>query len=146
MLDHLITEAVTLAFAPIFLLTGLGALLNVMTLRLGRVVDRARVIEDLLEGGEAPDPTARHREELKILGGRMRSINIAIVATSVSALLVCLEVALLFLEQLLPMSVALVVAGLFIATMMALTVGLIFFLVEITIATRSLTIRKELLL
>ncbi|MEM0928605.1 MAG: DUF2721 domain-containing protein [Pseudomonadota bacterium] len=145
MFDHPITEAVTLAFAPIFLLTGLGALLNVMTLRLGRVVDRARLIEDLLEVGEAPDPTARHRRELKFLGARIKSANRAIVATSVSALLVCLEVALLFLEQLLPMSVALVVAALFIATMMSLTVGLIFFLIEIAIATRSLNIRQELL-
>ncbi|MEO1658567.1 MAG: DUF2721 domain-containing protein [Pseudomonadota bacterium] len=145
MLDHPITEAVTLAFAPIFLLTGLGALLNVMTLRLGRVVDRARYIEDLLEDGEAPDRARRHRGELVYLGARIKSANRAIYATSISALLVCLEVALLFLERLLPMSVAVVVAGLFIATMMSLTVGLVFFLIEIGIATQSLNIRKELL-
>ncbi|MEO1041171.1 MAG: DUF2721 domain-containing protein [Pseudomonadota bacterium] len=145
MLDSPITEAVTLAFAPIFLLTGIGALLNVMTHRLGRVVDRARLIEGLLEEGEAPDPAARHRQELQSLGARITSANRAIVATSVSALLVCLEVALLFLEQLMSMSVALVVAGLFIATMVSLTVGLVFFLIEIAVATRSLKIRQELL-
>ena len=37
----LIAHVIQLAVAPVFLLTGVGALLSVMTNRLGRVIDRA---------------------------------------------------------------------------------------------------------
>ncbi|MBX9812193.1 MAG: DUF2721 domain-containing protein [Burkholderiales bacterium] len=40
-----IAHVIQLAVAPVFLLTGVGALLSVMTNRLGRVIDRARVLE-----------------------------------------------------------------------------------------------------
>ncbi|GGY45732.1 hypothetical protein GCM10007148_13450 [Parvularcula lutaonensis] len=142
-----ITEAVSLALAPIFLLAGIGALLNVMTQRLGRVVDRARYLEDVMERGEDAEPYRRHKEELAALGSRIRAANRAIYATSASALLVCLVVALLFFEQLTPFDVFVfaLVAALFIGTMGLLTVGLAFFLREIAIAQRSLKVRTDLL-
>lgn len=138
-------EAISLALGPIFLLAGIGALLNVMTARLGRTVDRARLLEGLIEGGEEEIVYLRHSDELRALSIRISSINYAIYATSASALLVCFVVALLFLEQLLPFRFSLVVSILFIATMSLLTVGLSFFLREIAVATRSLKVRTELL-
>ena len=39
--DVAVAHAVQLAVAPVFLLTGIGAILAVMTNRLGRVIDRA---------------------------------------------------------------------------------------------------------
>lgn len=140
-----IAEAVQLAFAPIFLLAGIGALLNVMTARLGRVVDRARKLEDLLEGGEAVDIAMRHQGELRTLGSRIDAANRAIYATTASALLVCFVVALLFAEQFTNLPVREAVAFLFIATMAVLVLGLAFFLREISIASRSLKIRQDLL-
>lgn len=140
-----IAEAVSLALAPIFLLAGIGALLNVMTSRLARVVDRARVLESAMEAGEEAEPYRRHREELAALGRRIKAANRAIYATSASALLVCLVVSLLFLEQLSPLDVSGYVALLFIATMSLLTLGLLFFLIEISVAQRSLKVRQELL-
>lgn len=140
-----IAQAVSLALAPIFLLAGIGALLNVMTARLGRVVDRARHIEGLLEAGEGLDETRRHRSELKALGQRITAANRAIYATTASALLVCFVVALLFVEQLTPIAVTTVVAVLFIATMTMLVIGLGFFLREISVANRSLRVRTDLL-
>lgn len=140
-----IADAIALAVAPIFLLAGIGALLNVMTARLGRVIDRARAIESVLEG-EPPDVARlRCREELKALDRRMVSSNRAILATTVSALLVCLVVALLFLEQLTALDVRFAVATVFVATMALLTLGLVFFLLEIAVATRSLKVRRDLL-
>lgn len=140
-----IAQAIQLAVAPIFLLAGIGAFLNVMTVRLGRTVDRARYLESLLETGEPEDIRRRHQGELKALGDRISAANRAIVATTSSALNVCLVVALLFLEQYSPISLRPVVAILFIATMTLLTLGLVFFLKEISVASRSLRVRSDLL-
>ncbi|MEM9811008.1 MAG: DUF2721 domain-containing protein [Pseudomonadota bacterium] len=140
-----IADAVALALAPIFLLAGIGAILNVMTQRLGRVVDRARIIEDFLDEGESEERRARHRTELKYLDVRISAANRAIFATSLAALLICFVVALLFLEELFSFRVGTIIAALFIITMVSLTVGLVFFLVEIFVANRSLKIRPDLL-
>lgn len=140
-----ITEAVTLAVAPIFLLVAVGGLLNVMTARLGRVVDRARELERMLETDEDPEEIHRHRVELTALRSRMRNANRAIYATTASGLFICLVVPMLFLEQVTPFSVAPLVISLFAATMGLLIVGLLFFLREISVASASLKVRQELL-
>ena len=41
----LFTGSIELAVAPVFLLAGIGALLNVMAQRLARVVERVRTLE-----------------------------------------------------------------------------------------------------
>jgi Protein of unknown function (DUF2721) len=51
--DVAVAHAIQLAVAPVFLLTGIGAILAVMTNRLGRIIDRARVLEERLEGASA---------------------------------------------------------------------------------------------
>src|SRR5262245_36653333 len=43
-----ISEVIQLAVAPVFLLTGVGATLNVLATRIGRIIDRARMMEDQL--------------------------------------------------------------------------------------------------
>jgi hypothetical protein len=43
--DVAVAHAIQLAVAPVFLLSGIGAILAVMTNRLGRIIDRARVLE-----------------------------------------------------------------------------------------------------
>lgn len=140
-----IAQSIQLAVAPIFLLTGIGALLNVMTARLARVVDRARLLESALEAGEPEELSRRHKRELTMLDARILSANRAILVTTVSAFLVCLVVALLFLAQFSPLEVAPLVAVLFVGTMSLLTLGLGFFLHEIAVATRSLQVRSEFL-
>lgn len=65
----IIAHAIQLAVAPVFLLTGIGALLSVMTNRLGRVIDRARRVEGLWAN---LDESARGdaRRELEFLARR----------------------------------------------------------------------------
>jgi len=140
-----IATTISLAVAPIFLLAGVGAILNVMTVRLGRVVDRARYLEELIEAGEHVDAHRRHQEELRCLSIRIQAVNRAIFATSASALLVCLVVALLFIEKLTGLKADLWVAVLFVATMTFLILGLAFFLREIAVATQTLKVRTDLL-
>ena len=55
--DVAVAPAIELAVAPVFLLTGIGAILAVMTNRLGRVIDRARVLAEKLRGGLRRNPS-----------------------------------------------------------------------------------------
>jgi hypothetical protein len=48
-----IGHVIQLSIAPVFLLTGLGTLLNVLSGRLARIIDRARVLEQRLD---TPEP------------------------------------------------------------------------------------------
>ena len=133
---HVIQQAV----APVFLLSGVAAMLNVLTNRLGRVIDRARQFER--EYHELPAGSERHemRDRLATLSRRSRLINLAITLCTVCALLICLVIVTLFVAALLDVSGSRWIAGLFIAAMLALIGGLLVFLQEIFIATASVRI------
>ena len=71
---------------------------------------------------------------------RARLIGPAITLCTVTALLVCLVIAVLFLGAFLQFDASLPVALLFVASMIAFFFGLLWFLREIFVATRSLRI------
>jgi hypothetical protein len=133
---HVIQQAV----APVFLLSGVAAMLNVLTHRLARVIDRARQFErdyhDAADAGER----ATLRDRLATLARRSRLINIAITLCTLCALLICLVIVTLFVAALIQLNGARWIAGLFIAAMLALIGGLLAFLQEIFIATASVRI------
>lgn len=139
-------QVIQLAVAPVFLLAGVGAILNVMTQRLARVIDRARVVESLLDAGEGEEAARRHRAELWALGRRMSVVNAAITCCTLAALTVCAVVALLFTGELFALSLFAPIAFLFVATMALLMLGLALLLVEISIAMRTVRVRTELLI
>lgn len=141
-----VAAVIQLSVAPVFLLAGVGAILNVMTQRLARVIDRARKIETLLEEGEGPEETRRHRRELAALSRRMTLINGAIGSSAAAALAVCSVVALLFVGDLLGLDLNVLIAILFVATMGLLMTGLTLLLLEISVAMGSVRVRTELLM
>jgi hypothetical protein len=139
-----IGHAVQLAIAPVFLIAGIGALLIVMANRLGRVVDRARAIEKDIMGYDV-----KMREtalaELVVLYRRMVLVHWAIYACVASALAICLVIAVLFIGDLADAAVGTIVAALFVLAMSLIVTGLVIFLVETGIATRSVRVRQEVL-
>ena len=137
--DVAVAHAVQLAVAPVFLLSGIGAILAVMTNRLGRVIDRARVLEDRLEGA-SKEYLASLRADLVVLSRRAKLIGRAITLCTMTALLVCTVIAVLFLSAFLRFDAAIPVALLFIAAMLCFFLGLLWFLREIYLATKSLRI------
>lgn len=134
-----IAHVIQLSVAPVFLLTGIAGLLNVLTGRLARIIDRARVIERT-SAEEGPSTHGAAQERLRTLAIRARWINIAISLCVVSAIFVALVVMTLFASAFWGSDYRGVVAGLFICAMIALMVGLVFFLREIYLATSSLRI------
>ncbi|MBC7520992.1 MAG: DUF2721 domain-containing protein [Sandarakinorhabdus sp.] len=143
-----IAAVIQLSVAPVFLLTGIGSVLNVLTTRIGRVTDRSRAIEAEILAADrfnAPEELAMARGELKVLDARMAAVNLAIGACTVSILLVCLTIAVLFIGEITPLQPSTLVALMFIAAMALLIGGLLLFLYEIRIALRSVRVKAALL-
>jgi hypothetical protein len=137
-----IAQQVQLAVAPVFLLAGIGAFLNVMAQRLARTVERGRSLE---RDFAALDEEARRlaTAELRILDRRMTVANLAITACTAAALLVCVLVAMLFVADLAHVAFGRPIAWLFVLSMLLLIVGLLLFLLEVRLAARALRVRRQ---
>jgi len=130
-----VPHAIQLALAPIFLLTGVAGMLNVMAARLGRIIDRTRRLTET-----TPSVSLSSNDltfELRSLERRRRFANVAITACTLAALLVCIVIALLFLDALLGLPLKWLAGILFAGSMVGLIFGLGMFLREIHLATRS---------
>ncbi|MEE8057014.1 MAG: DUF2721 domain-containing protein [Pseudomonadales bacterium] len=138
-----IAQIIQLAVAPVFLLTGIAAFLGVLSNRLGRITDRARVIERRVANTSGEQQESLQLE-LVSLWKRVSLTNNAIRLCTTSALLVCLMVVTLFLGDVAPFDISLVVALLFISSMGVLIIGLLYFLREVTRATRTMRIGMEI--
>jgi Protein of unknown function (DUF2721) len=134
-----IAHLIQLSIAPVFLLTGVGTLLNVLSGRLARIIDRARALEQRLDTPEPPHRAAIVNE-LRVLEKRGRLIYHAIKLSTISALLVCFLIAALFASSMLRYSTRQIVSGLFIAAMLASIVSLILFLREVYFAIETFEI------
>jgi hypothetical protein len=139
-----VAEIVRLALAPVFLLSGIGAFLNVLASRLSRIVDRTRDVEPQLLASRGREHD-RWIAGLKTLDRRMSLINWATGLTVVSAVLTCLVVVLLFAANLTRTHFGNAIALLFIASMLAIGAGFAVFLLETIIAGRAVRVRSELL-
>lgn len=132
-----VAHVIQLAVAPVFLLTGVGAILSVLVNRLGRVVDRFRALEAILSEAHE-DMRTSAQTEMAILSRRARMIHWAIGFCTGSALLVCIVIATLFVGSITGAEMPGVIATLFIAAMLALVAGLLCFLREIALAKGSI--------
>jgi len=135
-----VAHAIQLALAPVFLLTGIAGLLNVMASRLARIIDRGRYLTEEELPQHLQDPTLLQKE-LARLERRRRYASLAITACTCSALLVCMVVAVIFLQVMLQVEFKWVISTLFTASTLTLVVGLAYFLREVHLATRTVRIQ-----
>lgn len=139
-----VAEIIQLAVAPVFLLAGIGAFLNVCAGRLARIVERAREVEPQLLASRGVEHD-RLLGELRIIDRRMALVSRAIWLTVLSAVLTCAVVVLLFAGSLLRAEFGTTIALLFIACMISLGVGFAVFLIETRVASRAVRIRADVL-
>ena len=139
-----VAATIQTAIAPVFLLAGIGAILNVLTGRMARIVDRVRALEVLHPRSHGPE-RERHVWELRILDRRITLINASLVSCVASAVLICMVVAALFVARLTSLHIGTLVAVAFILAMLLLIAGLILFLVEVRVSLRAIHVRSELL-
>jgi hypothetical protein len=125
------------AIGPVILISGVGLLVLSMTNRLGRVIDRSRILIDVRRRG-APQDVIRAELQLNILWRRASLLRIAISLASISVLLDALMMILLFLGSLIDLPVAVEVTIAFAACMTALIGSIMYFLRDINLALRAL--------
>jgi uncharacterized membrane protein YjjP (DUF1212 family) len=138
-----ISHIIQLAIAPVFLLTGVGTNLAVLTNRLARIIDRSRVLEDRIRV-RVTDNVADHSEahgELATLYRRAHLVNRAITLSTSCALLVCVVIAALFIGDALNLALAKFIALCFVLGMFSLIGSFVYFLREIFISTTTLSRR-----
>ena len=138
-----IAHLIQVALTPIFLISAIGVTLNVLTSRLARVVDRARVMEDRVRAAlESPGSKQIHAT-LAVLERRAGWINAAITLITLSALFIALVVVMLFVNAFLRWDLSVFIACMFILSMLTLAAALLAFLIEVRIATKTLRIGIE---
>jgi hypothetical protein len=135
-----VAKLIQLALGPVFLISGVGITLSMLTQRLARIVDRARKLEASREDPSSEKKLVHIDEDLRVIFRRARHINAAIALSTTSALLTTLVVTLLFASEFMPLSVGGAIAVMFVASMVCLSTAFLMFLLEVRIATNSLRI------
>jgi hypothetical protein len=132
------------ALTPAFLLVAVGSLLNVLTGRLSRIVDRSR---DLQRQYAETEGTAHERvvRELRIIEKRMRVVGSSILFAVLSAISVCIMIVVLFVLGLTNSSTAWVAVSLFMLALALLSACLFQFVREIRLATYAIYVPEEYL-
>lgn len=137
-----IAGAIQLALGPVFLLTGIAGMLNVMSGRLSRIIDRGRALT------EKPDVMATYNPddintELHLLERRRHITSNAITMFTIAALLVCLVIVALFMEVMFYIPLNWIIGALFILATLCLVIGLGYFLREVHLSSNTVRIRMN---
>jgi hypothetical protein len=135
-----VARLIQLALGPVFLISGVGITLSMLTTRLARIVDRARTLEDRREHAQEDSRIAHIDEDLRFIVRRSRYINSAILLSTMAAFFTAIVVTLLFASEFFRLRAGGVIALMFVSSMVCLTLAFLMFLIEVRIATKSLRI------
>jgi hypothetical protein len=137
-----IVPVLQVAIGPVILISGVGLLLLTMTNRLGRAIDRARLLK-----AELPHRTGEDRAQalaqVDILYRRARVVRLSIILATLSALLASALIIALFVTALLRSEQAILVSVIFIACMTALFASLVAFVCDINMALHALKLELK---
>lgn len=125
------------AIGPVILVSGVGLLLLTMTNRLGRVIDRARILAQEQRDNLQAD-SSRILSQLEILTRRAELIRRAITLSSVSVLFAALLVITLFFTALFQLETAIFISVLFMICMLSLIASLIYFIQDLNLSLTAL--------
>ncbi len=137
-----ISKAIQLALGPVFLLTGIAGMLNVMSGRLTRIIDRGRFLTENPRAKELFTQEIMNKQ-LVIMERRRRFTSVAITMSTVSALLVCLVIVSLFMEVMFGVKMNWMVGIFFTLATLALVTGLSYFLGEVHLAATTIRIETS---
>ena len=135
----MIGQTIQLALAPVFVLVAIGNLMNLLSSRLGRVVDRSRNLQDRHVATSGPDHDAVVLE-MRAIARRIDLITRAIRLLVLSGLAIGVTVAVLFLEEFVAVKLQLVIAAFFLTAIGLLMWALVLFLREAQVAAAQLRI------
>ena len=139
-----VAQTIQLALAPVFVLVAIGNIMNILSTRLGRVVDRSRVLQSLHASTTGAEHDAVVRE-IRTVDRRIAMIGRAILLLVLSGLAIGVCVVLLFLEEIAQVSLQHFAAAAFIVAIGLLMSALLLFMRETQHATAVLRIPRTYL-
>jgi len=142
--DTMIAQTIQLALAPVFVLVAIGNIMNILSTRLGRVVDRSRALQVLFAATSGVDHDKVVRE-IRTIDLRIALIGRALLLLVLSGLTIGLVVAILFIEEFAGANLQPVAAAAFLLAIGLMMWALWLFLKETREATAALRIPKSFL-
>jgi hypothetical protein len=118
-------NVLAIAVAPVFLISGIGMLLNIMSLRYGRVIDRTRFL--LREGDRIykEEISGDHlRYELRVLYERARYLRFTVIFASAAIFCVSVTIFCAFAEKIFELPMPHVAIGFFLVALICLLISL----------------------
>lgn len=134
-----VQQVVQLSLAPAFLLSAIGAIMNVIMSRMIWIAQRVENIEEKMEAHR----TAKQTRELSWLMRRRKLMQGAIMFSTAAAVMISLVIGLLFISAYISTQIGTVIAILWVLTMALLVTGLGFFLMETQLAARGAQMPKD---
>lgn len=134
-----VQQVVQLSLAPAFLLSAIGAIMNVIMSRMIWIAQRVENIEEKMEAQR----TAKQARELSWLMRRRKLMQGAIMFSTAAAVMISLVIGLMFISAYISTQIGTVIAMLWVLTMVLLVTGLGFFLLETRLAARGAQMPKD---
>jgi Protein of unknown function (DUF2721) len=138
----MIAQTIQLALAPVFLLVAIGNIMNILSARLGRIVDRSRALQQQ-HGATAGPEHDLVVSEIRAIDRRIALVGRSIALLVVSGLTIGTTVAILFVEEIAGISLQQLAAGTFLIAIALLMWALLLFLRETQLSTASLRIPRD---
>jgi hypothetical protein len=139
-----VVQLIQIALTPVFLIVGIGTMLNVVTGRVARIIDRLRWFEEHFEM-TVEKLSPREKREVRSLARRLKLANWAINFLTAAAVVVCSTIIVILLSGKANANLDNVILVLFFSAIAFITGGLIAFLLEVSVATATLKPQSNML-
>jgi hypothetical protein len=140
----MIAQTIQLALAPVFVLVAIGGIMNMLSHRLGRVVDRSRSLQGRHGSTEGMEHDMIVRE-MRVVDRRLALLNRALLLLVLSGLTIGVTVVLLFMAEFMHVDMQVAAASTFMVAVLFMMAALLLFLHETRLATAALKIPETYL-
>ena len=139
---HELIPVLQVAVGPVILISGVGLLLLTMTNRLGRLIDRSRILLQEEQHATLAERAALEKQ-ISILSRRAVLVRRAISLASLTVLLVAVLVILLFAAALLKLQAAPLLVVIFAASMVSLIVAMMAFMQDVHLSLQAIQLQMR---
>lgn len=140
----MIAHTIQLALAPVFMLVAIGNIMNILTTRLGRIVDRSRALQRLYTETEGAEHDAVV-VEMRYIDRRIQLIGRALLTLVLSGLSVGVTVAVLFIAELRGLPLDAFIGISFFVAIALLMIALVFLMLETRLVAMTLRLPSQFL-
>jgi hypothetical protein len=140
----MIAQTIQLSLAPVFVLVAIGNIMNILTTRLGRIVDRSRALQALYgqTNGVAHDAVVI---EMRYVDRRIQLIGQALLLLVLSGIGIGVTVGTLFLGEMLGQEFRVAAQVTFFGAISLLMAALVYLLLETRLVAQTLRLPRDLL-